>query len=130
MPLGQAFSNRGLAHPRLSDEHRIILCPAGEHLNDPADLVIPTDDRVELSRGGHRSEVDAVLLPEPLAELGAELLSDLADVTDAEFAECGIPQEKGEWLRRQAQGVRGGCSGGGGGAAGIPEGVPKEDDGV
>ena len=72
-------------------------------------------------------------LHDPLHELGAESLSDLADVTDAEFAECGIPQEKGEWLRRQAQAaVRGGGSGGGVGsgvgAAGIPEGVPKEDE--
>ena len=69
-------------------------------------------------------------LHDPLHELGAELLSDLADVTDAEFTECGIPPEKGKWLRGQAQAVRGGGSGGGGGAAGIPEGVPKEDDGV
>ena len=62
-------------------------------------------------------------LHDPLHELGAELLSDLADVTDAEFTECGIPLEKGKWLR--------GCgSGAGGGAAGIPEAVPKEDDGV
>ena len=69
-------------------------------------------------------------LHDPLHELGAELLSDLADVTDAEFTECGIPLEKGKWLRSQAQAVQGGGSGGGGGAAGIPEGVPKEDDGV
>ena len=60
------------------------------------------------------------------SEFGAELLSDLADVTDAEFAECGIPQVKGEWLRSQAQAaVRGG---GGAAASGIPEGVPKEDE--
>ena len=69
---------------------------------------------------------------EPLYELGAESLGDLADVTDAEFAECGIPQVKGEWLRSQAQAaVRGGGAGGVGsgvGAAGIPEGVPKEDE--
>ena len=39
---------------------------------------------------------------------------DLADVTDAEFTECGIPLEKGEWLRSQARAVRGGGSGGGG----------------
>ena len=71
---------------------------------------------------------------DPLHELGAECLSDLADVTDAEFAECGVPLDKGEWLRGQAQAVRG--KGGeaatpeGGGAAGIPEGVPNEDGGM
>ena len=66
---------------------------------------------------------------EPLHELGAELLSDVADVTDAEFAECGIPQVKGEWLRSQAQAaVRGGGGAAGSGAVRIPEGVPKEDE--
>ena len=72
---------------------------------------------------------------EPLHELGAECLSDLADVTDAEFAECGIPQAKGEWLRGQAQAVRGkdgeaATPEGGGALAGIPEGVPNEDGGM
>ena len=69
-------------------------------------------------------------LYDPLHELGAELLSDLADVTDAEFIDSGITLEKGKWLRSQAQAARSGGSGGGDGAAGIPEGVPKEDDGV
>ena len=64
---------------------------------------------------------------DPLHELGAECLSDLADVTDAEFAECGVPQDKGEWLRGQAQAVTGKD---GGALAGIPEGVPNEDGGV
>ncbi len=60
-----------------------------------------------------------------LHELGAELLTDLADVTDTEFTECGIPHAKGEWLRGQARAVQG--DDGAGEASGIPEGVPRED---
>ena len=50
------------------------------------------------------------------------------------LGERGVPAESysGEWLRSQAQAaVRGGGAGGVGsgvGAAGIPEGVPKEDE--
>ena len=63
---------------------------------------------------------------------GAELLSDLADVTDAEFTESGIPLETGGWLRGHAQAARGGGSTGATEqvVAGIPEGVPKQDGGM
>ena len=69
---------------------------------------------------------------EPLAEMGAEMLSDLADVTDASFAASGLAVDKGRWLRQQAQAVR---AEDGDEAVpprpSIPEGVPKEeDDGV
>ena len=76
-----------------------------------------------------------VALAGPLRLCHRKLLRPSADPQPhAEFAECGIPQDKGEWLRSQAQAaVHDGGAGGVGsgvGAAGIPEGVPKEDDGV
>ena len=38
----------GLADAGLADEHRVVLGPAAEHLDDPADLAVPPDDRVDL----------------------------------------------------------------------------------
>ena len=46
-PLG----DRGLADAGLADEHRVVLRPAAEHLDDAPDLLVAPDDRVELARG-------------------------------------------------------------------------------
>jgi hypothetical protein len=63
--LGEPFRDGRLAHARLADQHRVVLRPAGEHLDDAADLLVAADDRVELAglRGGR--EVAA----EPLERL-------------------------------------------------------------
>ena len=55
-PLGQALDDRGLADAGLADQDRVVLGPAGEDLDDPADLLVAADDRVELAgRGRARS---------------------------------------------------------------------------
>ena len=51
-PLGQPFDDGRLAHARLADQHRVVLRPAGEHLDDAADLLVAADDRVELALPG------------------------------------------------------------------------------
>ena len=54
--LRQALDDRRLADARLADQHRIVLRPAGEHLDDAADLLVAADDRIELAlRAPHRS---------------------------------------------------------------------------
>ena len=45
----EAFGDRGLADARLADQHRIVLGPAGEHLDGAADFLVAADDRVELA---------------------------------------------------------------------------------
>ena len=59
---GQPFGDRGLPDPRLAQEHRVVLGPAGEDLDDPPDLVVAPDDRVEPVLRGQRGEIAAVAL--------------------------------------------------------------------
>ena len=61
-PLGQALDDGRLAHAGLADEDRVVLGPPGQHLDDPADLLVPADDRVELALAGQLGQVPAVLL--------------------------------------------------------------------
>ena len=58
--LGQAFHDRGLADARLTDENRVVLGPAREHLDDPADLFVAADDRIELGAAGQRGQIAGV----------------------------------------------------------------------
>ena len=66
--LGQALDHRGLAHAGLADQHRVVLGAAREDLHDPLDLLLATDDRVELALRGELGQV-APELVEQLARL-------------------------------------------------------------
>src|SRR4029079_18680173 len=46
--LREAFDDRGLADTGLTDEHRVVLGAAAQHLHDPLDLLLTTDDGIEL----------------------------------------------------------------------------------
>ncbi len=48
-PQREALGDRGLADAGLADQHRIVLGPAGEHLDGAADFLVAADDRVELA---------------------------------------------------------------------------------
>ena len=61
-PLGEALDDRGLADARLADQHRVVLRPPAQHLDDPTDLLVPADDRIELAGAGLGGQVAAVLL--------------------------------------------------------------------
>ena len=60
--LGQPLDDRGLADAGLADQHRVVLGPAGQHLHDPLDFLLPADDRVELALAGRLGEVAAELV--------------------------------------------------------------------
>ena len=60
--LGQALDDRGLAHPRVTDQHGVVLAPAGEHLDGLLDLLLAADDRVDPARPGQVGQVAAVLV--------------------------------------------------------------------
>src|SRR3546814_16410494 len=43
--LRQTFDDRGLAHARFADQHRVVLGPALQHLDGAADLLVAADHR-------------------------------------------------------------------------------------
>ena len=51
-PLGQPLDDGGLADAGLADQHRVVLGPPAQHLDDAADLLVAADDRVELAVAG------------------------------------------------------------------------------
>jgi len=67
--LGETLDDGGLADTGVTDEDRVVLGPAGEHLDDAADLGVPADDRVELALACGGGEVHGVLLERLVARL-------------------------------------------------------------
>ena len=61
-PLGQALGDGGLAHAGLADEDRIVLALPAQDADHVSDLVVPTDDGVQL------------ILPGPLHQIGTVFL--------------------------------------------------------
>ena len=60
--VGQALRDRGLADARLADQRGVVLRLAAEDLDDPLDLLLAADDRVELAGAGGLGQVDAELV--------------------------------------------------------------------
>jgi hypothetical protein len=54
----EALGDRSLADARLADERRIVLRLPAEDLDDPLDLLLPSDDGIELARACRLGEVD------------------------------------------------------------------------
>ena len=69
---GQPLGDGGLAHAGLADQAGVVLGPAGEDLDDPLDLIVTADDRVQLAGAGVRGQVPGEL-PQSLG-LGGVLL--------------------------------------------------------
>ena len=61
-PVGQALRDRRLADARLADQGRVVLRLATEDLDDPLDLLVATDDRVELAGPRGIGQVDPELI--------------------------------------------------------------------
>ena len=73
--LGQAFDDGGLAHAWLADQHRVVLGAPRQDLDGAPDLLVATDDRVELAGARHRGQVAAVLLERLVGRLGVSATS-------------------------------------------------------
>ena len=56
-PLGKALDDRGLADPRLANQHRVVFGTATENLNGPLDLLLAADHRVKFALLGQFSEI-------------------------------------------------------------------------
>src|SRR4030042_407159 len=70
--LGQPLHHRRLSHPGLTYKHRVVLGAAGEYLHDPLDLLLPSDNRVELALGGQLGKIAPELVEKEVA-LGGHL---------------------------------------------------------
>ena len=58
----QPLDDRGLAHARIADQHRVVLGAPRQHLHDPADLLVAADHGVQLLLPGQLGQVAAVAL--------------------------------------------------------------------
>ena len=58
-PVREALGDGGLADARLADEGRVVLGLSAEDLDDPLDLLLAPDDRVELAGARGLGQVDA-----------------------------------------------------------------------
>src|ERR1700737_1500258 len=61
-PLSKPFGDGRLAYAGLTNQDRVVLGPAREDLDDAADLLLTTDDRVELALARQGGEIARVLL--------------------------------------------------------------------
>src|SRR5438445_142079 len=66
----QPSDARGLASPRLADQHLVVLGAARQDLDRPADLLVAADDRIELALACSVGQVAGVLLKGIVALLG------------------------------------------------------------
>ena len=101
----ESLRDRRLADARLADQRRVVLEPAGQNLDDPLDLLLPADDRIELADARELGEVDAQLvyrrrLRRPLGLLGRpcggtlredadDLVADLVEVHAERLEDAG-----------------------------------------
>ena len=62
---GQPLRHGGLAHPRLPQQDGVIFAPPGQDLDDPLQLRLPADHRVQLPLGGHGRQIPGALVQLP-----------------------------------------------------------------
>ena len=98
-PLREPFDDRRLPDARLADQHGIVLRPARQHLDRPADLLVAADHRVELSLLGEGGQIAAVLLECLVRALGILLgdalaTSHLLERSEELFARHDVEREQ------------------------------------
>src|SRR5690606_33584998 len=69
--LREAFDDSGLTDAGLTDQNRVVLGTAGQHLHDPLDFLAASDDRVELALTRRGREVTAELVEDQRRRRGA-----------------------------------------------------------
>ena len=89
-PLGEPLGDGRLADAGLADEDRVVLGPARQHLDDAPDLVVATDDRIELAGARLGGQVAAVLLERGVGALRVLRGHPLAPAHALERLEQGL----------------------------------------
>ena len=80
-PPGEPLDDGRLADARVADQDRVVLGSARQNLDDAADLLVPSNDRVELASAGLLREVARILLDRLERRLGV-LGGDALAATD------------------------------------------------
>ncbi|MNZ58563.1 hypothetical protein D3C78_765770 [compost metagenome] len=85
--LGQAFGDGGFTHARLTDQHRVVLGTALQHLDGAANFVVTADHRVKLAVFGALGQVDGVFIQGLARFFGVGVIDRLAatQVADGVF---------------------------------------------
>ena len=86
----EALRDRGLADARLTDEHGVVLRAARQHLDDAPDLLVASDDGVELALARLLGEVAAVLLERLVLLLGVVARDAVTAAHVGERVEHGV----------------------------------------
>src|SRR5207249_11278914 len=81
-PLREPLGDRRLADAGVADQDRVVLGAARENLDDPTDLFVAADDRVELALLGKLGQVAAELLERLVGALRV-LRGDALATTDS-----------------------------------------------
>ena len=83
-PQRQPLGDRGLAHAGFADQHRVVLGTPAQNLHGAPDLLVPTDDRVNLAFRRGFGQVTRIFLQRVIAFLGTGAVGGpaLADVVD------------------------------------------------
>src|SRR5215469_1356746 len=68
--LGEALDDRGLADARFADQNRIVLGTPRKDLDNTADLLITSDDRIDLALRGELGKVAPILLQRLISRFG------------------------------------------------------------
>ncbi len=66
----EALRDRGLTHAGFTDQNRVVLGPTAQHLHRAPNLVITTDDRVDLALLGSLGQIARVFLERLIALFG------------------------------------------------------------
>ncbi len=96
---GQPLDDGGLADARLTDEDRVVLGASRQHLDDPTDLLVAADDRIELALAGDLGEIAAVALERLeliLGVLGRDTVATADGLHGGEHVVAGDPQPVGQ----------------------------------
>src|SRR5699024_11244064 len=88
--LREALHDGGLADSGLTDQHRVVLGTASQHLDDTADLGVAADHGVELALPSQLGEVDAVLLECGAGRLGLLAVDPLGATGLVERGDQGV----------------------------------------
>src|SRR5205809_5789925 len=68
--LGQTLDDRRLADPRLADQDGVVLGAPRQYLHDAADLLVPSNDGVDLPLAGQLGEIAGEALDRLIFLLG------------------------------------------------------------
>ena len=114
-PARQTLGDRGLADAGVTDQHRVVLGAAGQDLDDPSDLLVAADDRVEPTAAGFLGEVTPVPLERLVLVLGVLARHSMGAPHGLEGVEDRVlgharRSGAGHRPRRRPRSWRGGCA--------------------